>query len=210
MRVTAKTILKIAEYEIGNHDNGNNLCKYNTAYYGKAVQGSRYPWCCVFVWWVFHTAGADELFFFGKKTASCTTLRDAMILQRVEKPKPGDLVFFNFNKDSKSEHVGIVESVNENGSVNTIEGNTWIGNDANGGKVMGRVRDKSVIHYYIRPNYLEEEPEPEVGEDYYIVQKGDTLSKIAKKYGTTYQHLQEINGIKNPNLIYVKQKIKIR
>lgn len=45
---------------------------------------------------------------------------------------------------------------------------------------------------------------------YYIVKKGDTLSKIAKEYKTTYQQLAKINGIKNVNLIYVGQKIKIK
>lgn len=43
----------------------------------------------------------------------------------------------------------------------------------------------------------------------YTVKKGDTLSGIAKKYGTTYQTLAKKNNIKNPNLIYVGQKIII-
>lgn len=46
--------------------------------------------------------------------------------------------------------------------------------------------------------------------EYYTVQKGDTLSKIASKYGTTYQHLAQVNGISNPNKIYVGQKIVIK
>lgn len=46
-------------------------------------------------------------------------------------------------------------------------------------------------------------------ETVYTVQKGDTLSGIAKKYGTTYQKLAEYNGIANPNIISVGQKIKI-
>ena len=36
----------------------------------------------------------------------------------------------------------------------------------------------------------------------YIVQSGDTLSGIAEKHGTTYQHLAAINGIADPDLIY--------
>lgn len=44
----------------------------------------------------------------------------------------------------------------------------------------------------------------------YIVKKGDTLSGIASKYNTTYQHLAEINNIKNPNLICVGQRIVIK
>ena len=43
----------------------------------------------------------------------------------------------------------------------------------------------------------------------YIVKKGDTLSGIASKYGTTYQVLASYNGISNPNLIGVGQTIKI-
>lgn len=43
----------------------------------------------------------------------------------------------------------------------------------------------------------------------YVVVKGDTLSGIAAKYGTTYQALAEANGISNPNLIYPGQEIRI-
>lgn len=46
-------------------------------------------------------------------------------------------------------------------------------------------------------------------ETVYTVQKGDTLSKIANKFGTTYQKIATYNGITNPNLIHVGQKIKI-
>lgn len=47
-------------------------------------------------------------------------------------------------------------------------------------------------------------------ETIHIVQKGDTLYHIAKKYGTTIQAIVALNGIKNPNLIYPGQKLKIR
>ena len=44
----------------------------------------------------------------------------------------------------------------------------------------------------------------------YTVKKGDTLSSIAKKYGTTYQKIAKDNGIANPNKIYVGQKLIIK
>lgn len=47
----------------------------------------------------------------------------------------------------------------------------------------------------------------EVKEEYYIVKKGDWLSKIAIKFNTTWQKLQELNKIKNPDLIFPNQKI---
>ena len=56
---------------------------------------------------------------------------------------------------------------------------------------------------------VEEEKEEQTGEVIYVVKKGDTLSGIASKYGTTYQKLAEYNNIENPNLIYVGQKIVI-
>ena len=38
---------------------------------------------------------------------------------------------------------------------------------------------------------------------------GDTLSEIAQKYNTTVSELARINGISNPNLIYVGQVLKL-
>ena len=44
----------------------------------------------------------------------------------------------------------------------------------------------------------------------YTVKSGDTLSGIAKKYGTTVKKLQALNpSISNPNKIYVGQKIVV-
>lgn len=47
---------------------------------------------------------------------------------------------------------------------------------------------------------------------YVTVEKGDTLSAIAKKYGNgkSYKQLASLNNISNPNLIYVGQKIKLK
>ena len=43
----------------------------------------------------------------------------------------------------------------------------------------------------------------------YTVKAGDTLGKIARANRTTVAKLAELNDIKNVNLIYVGQKIKI-
>lgn len=44
----------------------------------------------------------------------------------------------------------------------------------------------------------------------YIVRKGDTLTSIANKHNTTVDRLVQANKIKNPNLIYVNQILKIK
>lgn len=43
----------------------------------------------------------------------------------------------------------------------------------------------------------------------YTVQRGDTLSGIAKKFGTTYQKIAQDNGISNPNRIFPGQVLRI-
>lgn len=43
----------------------------------------------------------------------------------------------------------------------------------------------------------------------YTVETGDTLSKIAQRYGTTVQELVNINNISNPNLIFPGQQIRV-
>jgi LysM repeat protein len=45
---------------------------------------------------------------------------------------------------------------------------------------------------------------------YYVVKRGDTLSGIASKYGTTWKKLQAMNGIRNPNKIYPGQRIRVK
>ena len=43
----------------------------------------------------------------------------------------------------------------------------------------------------------------------YVVKRGDSLAVIAKKNGTTVAVLAKMNGIRNPNKIFVGQKIKL-
>lgn len=64
---------------------------------------------------------------------------------------------------------------------------------------------------YLNPanyNVLPDKPTPKV--EYYVVKKGDNLTKIAKKYKTTVKQLVAWNKIKNPNLIKVGQKLRVK
>ena len=161
--MTPEIILKVAQSQIGVCENpaGSNKVKYNTEYYGRPVQGSAYPWCCVFVWWVFKEAGAPELFFGGKKTAGATTLmnyyKQKGQLVKQGNYKPGDIVFFQFDNDAYADHVGIIEEVLKDGDIVTIEGNTSLTSDDNGGKVMRRGRTPNVIMAVAHPDYEKEE-----------------------------------------------------
>ena len=55
-----------------------------------------------------------------------------------------------------------------------------------------------------------QELNPILQSNFYTVQRGDTLSGIALKFGVTVRYLVNLNGIRNPNLIYAGQILKIR
>lgn len=158
-KITAQDIIKILEKEVGIKEspaNSNNV-KYNTAYYGRKVSGSAYPWCCAFVWWVFAEAGASELFYGGKKTASCKTLYNYHKKQGQQitgNYQPGDIIFFNFSGKSSTEHVGVCVSYDKiKRTITTIDGNTGTTNEANGGAVMYRTRALKYVVRAYRPKY---------------------------------------------------------
>lgn len=56
----------------------------------------------------------------------------------------------------------------------------------------------------------EEKETKEIDTDIYVVQKNDSISKIAKKFGVEIEDILTLNNIKNPNLIYPNMKLKIR
>jgi len=53
------------------------------------------------------------------------------------------------------------------------------------------------------------QPAPAGGETIYVVQRGDTLAKIAARYSVTVKQIVDLNNIANPNIISVGQKLRI-
>lgn len=147
----ASSVIELAASQVGVHEspaNSNNV-KYNTWYYGKEVSGANYPWCAVFISWLFR--GNQSLCI---KTASCAEMLSWFEKrgQTVRSPMPGDIVFFKYSTNTRrTNHVGIIEKVNGN-TLHTIEGNTSLTSNDNGGKVMRRKRTKNIVSY-ARPAY---------------------------------------------------------
>lgn len=74
-----------------------------------------------------------------------------------ENPVAGDLVMFDFKGSHKwRDHVGIVTGYSGD-IIYTIEGNTSISSNDNGGAVMRRNRYRSQITSFIRPEYNSEQ-----------------------------------------------------
>lgn len=53
------------------------------------------------------------------------------------------------------------------------------------------------------------EPLPTPAPEVYVVQKGDSVYKIAKRFGTTMRAIILANNLRNPNLIYPGQLLYI-
>lgn len=153
MAITKEQIINRALGEVGIKENppNSNKVKYNTWYYGKEVSGASYPWCMTFIQWIFKDSGLLPI-----KTASCSALYNEFKKrgQIVKDPQPGDIVFFKWNTSNyPCQHVGLVVSVGGS-SVITVEGNTSVTSDDNGGSVMKRQRprNKSIVAF-ARPAY---------------------------------------------------------
>jgi LysM repeat protein len=52
-------------------------------------------------------------------------------------------------------------------------------------------------------------PRPPQGVTYHTVKSGETLGKIAAAYGVSTAAIASANGISNPNMIYVGQRLMI-
>ena len=160
--MTGRDVALLAATQVGISENppSSNNVRYNTWYYGREVSGSAYPWCMVFVQWVFAQLGVA----LPQRTASCGALMRAAQMSGqwvTEDYRPGDVVIYDFPGGAATDHCGIVESVTDSGVV-AIEGNTGSGSDADGGQVQRRSRAWSVIVGAVRAKDLMEEVTSEV------------------------------------------------
>lgn len=174
------------------------------------------PWCAAFA-----SACAIETFGVSKAkkyfplSANCGTIitRAKSLGIWVEsdsyKPGVGDWILYDWDDSGRGDnkggpdHVGIVQKATSS-KISVIEGNK-------GSKSEVAIREVPVNGRYIRgfvaPNYSAMAKSKTTIT--YTVKRGDTLSQIAEKYGTTVKAIAAENGIKNVNLIYVGQKLKI-
>lgn len=90
-----------------------------------------------------------------------------------------------------------------------VKGNSYTVKEVDGSKIlldgiMSWINRKDVE--IIQTN----EVKPAPSSDIHIVQSGETLSGIASRYNASYQSLASLNGLSNPNLIYVGQRLKVK
>lgn len=152
-------LLAIAHKEVGTVEGP----KSNETKYGKWSGHDLQPWCGSFVNWCFaQLKPALKIPNCVYTPAGVSGFQGIGAWSNAEtaKPKPGDIVFFDFIQGGAPvEHVGIVVKDNLDGTVTTIEGNTSsekkiAGSQANGGEVAVRIRAFKKVNKRKIPAYI--------------------------------------------------------
>jgi hypothetical protein len=141
----AARMVAMAQAEVGQAEqppgsnNSPRIAQYRSATAGAPGPG---PWCAYFTSWLARGAGVpvgdhgqgfgsvDALYAWAQKSGR------AIPASSGQDPKPGDLIVWD-------EHIGIVESVRPDGSIQTIEGNS-------SDRVSRRVHQKGDALGYVR------------------------------------------------------------
>ena len=147
---TPERMVEIATGEIGYVEGP----KDNETKYGAFTKHNFQPWCGSFLMWCAHKAGVS--------IPSVVSVSEGMEafkqMDRLrDKPRVGDLAFFNFTRGAIPQHVGLVIQVNSTSAITCIEGNTSSKNQSNGGQVEKKPRPPVFVLAYGRPQYTKKE-----------------------------------------------------
>jgi len=150
---TPTDVLNVARRYIGlkEYPFNSNMTPFG-AWYG--VNGV--AWCAEFVSFCFAHAGMTLKITTDKGFSYCPYGVNFFKKAKkfFDKPQVGDIVFYDWSGSKKlAEHTGIVSEILINGNFKAIEGNTSNGNDSNGGEVMERNRNISMVVGFGRPDY---------------------------------------------------------
>jgi len=140
--------LEVAIQQLGKKEDppGSNQVSFSRWY------GITGPWCAMFATWCYTQAGSAA-FVKGERYAYVPYMLAAARLGGrglvlTTDPLPGDLVIFDWENNGVPDHVGLFERHTMGGGFKTVEGNTAVGNDSNGGEVMRRDRQTGPgIHF---------------------------------------------------------------
>ena len=138
--VIGEQIVRIAEQEIGYSETPKDS---NKTKFGEWFGYNGVAWCGIFVSWCYAQAGFNlgnigfKKGFAGCQTAVAYFKKQGTI---VTEPTIGDIVFFDRGGDGRFDHTGIFVKRLDTNYFESIEGNTSVNNNSNGGTVMRRTR----------------------------------------------------------------------
>lgn len=131
--------LTVAGTQLGQKENGPNTGPMVDKYLESVDQLPGVPWCAAFVHWCFQqAANAIEMLNPCPKTAGALRLWEfAPDIAKVRTPARGAIFVMDHGKGHG--HVGLVETVNGGGLIETIEGNTNRGGSREGDSVWRHI-----------------------------------------------------------------------
>lgn len=128
----------------------SNTAEINKVTKESGIDSSTTPWCAAFAINILKDAGILDTTGLKNPNYCPEIVRWAkeknIWMERGSTPKPGDAILFDWGADGTSDHIGIVEKV-ENGKITTIEGNSSDSVRRNSyeigsSKIMGFVKTK--------------------------------------------------------------------
>ncbi len=157
-----KRLLDEARKHIGYAEGKGNRTKFAAALDSEEVppiprQGS--PWCGTFVDYVFKRSGnwpaMQNVSMFATQAGLKRAEKQGRVIRNLGDltlVRPGDVMVKTYSQWAG--HTGIVEEVDPFfGTITTIEGNTSLNNDRNGGSVMRRVRSATYWNAAVLPDW---------------------------------------------------------
>lgn len=149
-------IIEVALGEVGTKEvpDGSNKTKYGEWFGFDGV-----AWCAMFVSWCYDKAGFPlGNIGFKKGFAGCQTalnhFKSTGEIVTKENVKSGDIILFDWNFDGRCDHTGLFVKHLGNGLFESIEGNTSMVNQSNGGIVMVRKRSYGHVKAFVHPKVL--------------------------------------------------------
>jgi hypothetical protein len=147
--------LKVALGELGvkEHPAGSNDGP-RVHEYQRVTGAFRAPWCASFVAWSFERVGHGlsgfNTAYVPSYVEAAKAGRNRLRAVKAADARPGDLVCFDWQGDGTCDHIGILNSRVIGNKFTSVEGNTSVGNDSNGGEVMLRERLLGNVGCFIR------------------------------------------------------------
>ena len=176
--MSRQTIIQTAASQNGTKESPANS---NKTKYGEWYGLNGVKWCAIFVSWVYDHAG-NPLGFIetAKGYQSCQGGYNFWKVnkQLTNEPQQGDIVLFDWDGNGLCDHTGIFDAWTDATKTTFFswEGNTAVGNNSDGGMVMRRQRNRSLVRAFASPSVLDNPSPPIIDNN---MKNGDSGSDVA-------------------------------
>jgi peptidoglycan hydrolase-like protein with peptidoglycan-binding domain len=140
-------MLALAQSQVGTAEATNNNDGAVLKYPRSFGRGSE-AWCADFMSWVSTNSGKPMNIPYCPNVEAHAKATGNW--KGKNNPQPGDFVLFDWNHDGVADHIGMVKTVNRDGTIGTIEGNTSNPRTGKEG-VWERTRTMSTVLGFVNP-----------------------------------------------------------